>query len=264
MVAVSFALAATGGAGCGETLRQARPGTLEYTERARADYEKAMGSFYNRDWEEAEKRFNDVRSNYGQSQYARLAALRLADIAFEQDKLAEAISAYKAFAQSHRRDAGIPYAQYRVCRALFMQVDDSLLLPPQEEREQGPATEAYRELRNFVQEYPDSKWDREVVYMLESVSGRLVRHELYVARFYLQRDNFKAAVGRIQYGLSTYEGSGLEPEAMVMLGETYLKMNKRKEARETFERLLSTYPESPFVVPARGFLAEMDTGRGES
>ena len=67
--------------------------------------------------------------------------------------------------------------------------------------------------------------------MLEVVTGLLARHELYVARFYLDRDNFDAAVARCEYALTNYSGLGLEPEALVLLGETYLKMKETEKAR---------------------------------
>jgi len=244
---------------CAEEKPAARPGTLQYTEHARAAYERAMRAFYEHDWEEADKRFQKVKREYSQSRYARWAELRLADSKFEQDQLAEAISAYKVFVQAHRRDPGIAYAQYRVCRSVFMQINDTVMLPPQEERDQASVTEAYQELRRFKQEYPHTRWDAEVDFMLMDVTGRLARHELYVARFYLARDNFGAAAARATYALRTYENSGLEPEALVLLGETYLKMKKRREARETFNRVVALYPSSPFVVPARSFLKELDT-----
>jgi outer membrane protein assembly factor BamD len=160
--------------------------------------------------------------------------------------------------QAHRNDADIPYAQFRVCKALFQQINDTLLLPPQEERDQSTIIDAYRELVRFRKEYVQTKWDDEIDYMLRAVVGRLARHEIYVGRFYLRIDRFEAAVGRLQYAIRKYPGSGLEPEAIVLLGETYLKMKKNKEARDAFERLLVTYPESPFTVPAKSFLAEMD------
>jgi outer membrane protein assembly factor BamD len=90
--------------------------------------------------------------------------------------------------------------------------------------------------------------------MLEVVTGLLVRHELYVARFYLGRDEFQAAAARCQYALTNYEGSGLEPEALVLLGETYLKMKEQEKARAAFQLVLDKYPDSPFTVPARRFL----------
>ena len=47
---------------------------------------------------------------------------------------------------------------------------------------------------------------------------------------------------------------GLEAEALVLLGETYLRMKKVDRARAAFEKVLHEYPASPFVVPARRFL----------
>ena len=69
-------------------------------------------------------------------------------------------------------------------------------------------------------------------------------------------------MSRVQYALRNFDGSGLEPEAIVLLGETYLKMKKNQEAREAFRRVLASYPESPFSTPAKKFLQHMDaTGR---
>jgi outer membrane protein assembly factor BamD len=93
--------------------------------------------------------------------------------------------------------------------------------------------------------------------MLRSVTGLLVRHELYVARFYLIRDQFGAAVARAQYALRNYPGSDLEPEAIVLLGETYLKMHKPELARASFQHVLRQYPASAFTVPAQQFLDHM-------
>ncbi len=235
---------------------------LQYTEHARLAYQQALQTFFDKDWEAATEQFKEIKRKYGQSRYGRLAELRLADIAFEQDKLAEAVGAYKGFVQAHRNDPDVSYAQYRVCKALFLQVSEALLLPPQEERDQANVREAYIELRRFRKEHPQSKHTPEIAYMLETVTGRLVRHELYVARFYLNEDNFEAAVSRVQYALRNFDGSGLEPEAIVLLGETYLKMKKNQEAREAFRRVLASYPESPFSTPAKKFLQHMDaTGR---
>ena len=98
--------------------------------------------------------------------------------------------------------------------------------------------------------------------MLEIVVGLLARHELYVARYYLREDRFDAASARVQRVLDTLPVSGLEPEALMLLGEMYLKQKKRTEARKTFERVLTEHPDSPFVVPARHFLAHLGESVG--
>jgi outer membrane protein assembly factor BamD len=93
--------------------------------------------------------------------------------------------------------------------------------------------------------------------MLEVVVGLLARHELYVARYYLREDNFEAANARVERVMKVIPVSGLEPEALVLLGEIYLKQKRKAEARKLFEQVLAEHPDSPFTVPARNFLAHI-------
>ena len=230
---------------------------LRYAEDARRAYQIALESFLDRDWEDARVKLQEVKRKYGYSQYARLAELRLADIDFEEEKYASAITSYRAFAHDHKSDDSVSYARFRICRSLYNQISDPLLLPPQEERDQAATFDAYRELSSFLEDYPNSRWTKDALFMLVTATARLVRHELYVARYYLQQDNFDAAASRIQYALRRYEGSGFEPEAMVLLAETYLKMKRVDEAREVLQQLLANFPQSPFVKPAKNFLVAM-------
>jgi outer membrane protein assembly factor BamD len=230
---------------------------MQYAEDARKAYEKGLESFLDRDFEEARVMMAEVKRKYAYSRYARLAELRLADIDFEQEKFSSAITSYRAFVHDHRTDESVAYARFRICKGLYAQISDTILLPPLEERDQGAASDAYRELNSFLLDVPESKWRKEAQFMLVMVTGRLVRHELYVARYYLGHDNFEAAASRIQYSLRQYDGSGLEPEGMVLLAETYMKMKKRDEARQVLEQLLAVYPASAFTVPARRFLADL-------
>ena len=100
--------------------------------------------------------------------------------------------------------------------------------------------------------------------MLQVVTGMLVRHELYVARFYLQRDEYQPAIDRVAYALSRYPGSGLDAEAVALMGETYLKMNDKAQAEAAFQKLLHDYPASPFAVPAQQFLDFLGSSRGRN
>jgi outer membrane protein assembly factor BamD len=115
-------------------------------------------------------------------------------------------------------------------------------------------------------DYPDSKQTQHVRELITQVLGRLVRHELYVARYYLDRENYDATIARIQYALKNYAGelerlrtssgapSDLEGEALLLLGQTYLRMHKWTDARQAFESVLQGDPRSPLIVQARGYL----------
>jgi outer membrane protein assembly factor BamD len=251
-------LALTAPVGCGASNVESGGGALRYAEDAKKAYDKAMVAFDDHDWEKARSEFKEVKTKYAYSRWARMAELRLADVNARSEHLAEAVQAYRGFVHDHRTDPEVPYARYRICKTLFDQVGEPFLLPPLEERDQAMNVDAYKELRSYVEEYPVGRYAAETAYMLAVVTGRLVRHELYVARYYLNKDAFEAAAARIRYALRAYEGSGLEPEAMVLLGETYLKMKKAAEARETFSQLLGRYPSSSFTQIAKNFLVEMD------
>ncbi len=129
-----------------------------------------------------------------------------------------------------------------------------------------------------MHDYPEAKESGHICDLLDNVTVRLVRHEMYVANFYLNKNNFDAAVFRLQYALRNYVSDvkcvaskshlppgipqrpqeevkdtefGLVPDALLLLGETYLKMRRYTDARSTFGALLARYPESGLVIPAK-------------
>ena len=198
-----------------------------------------------------------MKRKYGYSRYARLAELRLADADYEQDKFPEATAGYKSFIHDYPNDPEIPYARYRVTMTQYDAVSASFLLPALEERDLAYVNDAHASIRAFLNDYPNSEHAPQLLYMQSVVTGLLARHELYVARFYLDRGKFEPAVLRIEYALRTYADSGLEAEGMVLLAEVYLKQKDRQKARAVLELVLTRYPTSPFVVPAKRFLTRL-------
>jgi len=244
-------------AGCDVNPTTKSAASLTYTEDAHKAYQEAMASFNAKEWEDAKALFNELRRLFAYSRYARLAELRLADIEFEQGQYSEARERYEGYIRGHRGDENVEYAKYRVCKSLYLDTGDTILLPPQEERDQDSSRNAYRELRAFHRRFPHSRYRVDAAYMLEVVTQRLVRHELYVARFYLRSDNFDATVARVDYALTKYPGSGLDAEALVLKGETLLKMHQPEKARAVFELVLRDYG-GPFGKVAKRFLARLD------
>jgi outer membrane protein assembly factor BamD len=239
---------------------------LGYTEDAKRAYDAAMEEFTAHNWIEAQQLLREVKRKYSYSKYARQAELRIADADLEQEKYADALREYKDFIHAHRSDADdVVYARSKMVDATYAEIPESFLMPASEERDQAAVLDAYKEMRGFLEEYPDAKQAKHARDLLANVTARLVRHELYVARFYLRKDNYDAAVARITYALRTYgeadsavvtsADSGLKAEALLLLGTTYLKMNKWAEARQAFEAIVHGYAQSPLATSARNYLA---------
>jgi outer membrane protein assembly factor BamD len=261
-VALALALAA---AGCENN----EPKTaLGYTEDAKRAYDAAMEEFNAHNWIEAQTLFRELKRKYSYSKWARQAELRIADADVEQEKFADAIREYKEFVRAHRSDTDdVIYAHSKIAEATYAEIPESFLMPASEERDQAAVVDAYKELKSFLADYPDAKQAKRMRELLANVTGRLVRHELYVARFYLAKDNYDAAVARIQYGLRTYGEAdspnltgaepGLKAEALLLLGTIYLKMDKKDEARQAFEAIVRGYAQSPLAQEARNYLEYM-------
>ncbi|HEY6077161.1 MAG TPA: outer membrane protein assembly factor BamD [Polyangiaceae bacterium] len=245
------------GTACAPTEYQAES-ALDYSDNARRDYQEALAAFEDKNWELADELLSEVKRKYAYSRYARLAELRLADANFQQEKFGESITGYKEFVHDHPNDPEVPYARYRIAKAEYDSVSQSILLPPLEERDLASVNDALATLRSYLSDYPGSEHAEELRYMLDVVLGLLARHELYVARYYLDRGRFDAAVSRCEYSLKMLKDSGLEPEGLVLLGEIYMKQKRRKDARAVLNKLLELYPDSAFSVPARHFLSELD------
>ncbi|MGA3124624.1 MAG: outer membrane protein assembly factor BamD [Polyangiaceae bacterium] len=244
---------------------------LGYTEGAKHAYDQAMIQFKAHQWMEAQTLMHEVKRKYSYSKYARLAELRIADADFEQEKFSDAIREYKEFIHAHRSDEeDITYARSRIADATFAEIPESFLMPASEERDQASVVDAYKELLAFLVDYPRAKEVAHVRELLGKVTSRLIRHELYVARFYLGKDNYGAAVARIRYALTKYpapapspdanapvEDHELQAEGLLLLGETFLKMRRLDDARHSFEVIVSTHGRTPAAVQARNYLASM-------
>ena len=226
--------------------------TLTYTDDARASYVEATGSFNGREWEDARALFGEIKKIFPYTTYARLSELSGWPTSTSSRRSSPRPS--PGTASSSRTTGATRTSSTRATGSrgrLFKDIDDTIFLPPQEERDQATTLRGVQGgSRSYLKDYPTTRFPREERYMYDVVVGRLVRHELYVARFYLRADNFPAAVDRIDHALKAFPGSNLEPEALVLKGETLMKMKKLEDAREVFETVRREYG-GPFLPSPR-------------
>jgi len=242
VVAAAALWAAAGLTGCATSDEATKAVTYSLT--AKQNYEKGLAELKDENYPEAQKYFQFVRSKFPFSKYAALAELAIADTSFERGNYTEAIDAYKQFIRLHptHEKTTDGYAAFKIGECYFKDMpDDVWLLPPSYEKDQAAVSDALREMDDFAKKYPDSPYVKEAQPFRREALKRLVDHEVYVARFYLDRDHPKAAAMRIEGAIRRYPGSGREPELLVTLGQTYLHMGDPARARDTFERVVREY-----------------------
>ncbi len=246
-----------GTAGCTKTISPPRT-SEQFLQEAEAAYYEALESYHDRDWVSVPIEMGVVKREYAGTKWARLAQLRIADAEFQAGSYPEAITSYREFLREFPNDPEVPYARYQVAVCQFESRGESVLSTPLEERDLANIRDADQGIAKFLEDYPNYKDREQLLYMQKWTRGMLARHELYVARYYLNRDRLDAAIARTEYALVNYKSTGLEPEALVLLGETYMKKHLEKEASSAFQIVIDKYPESPFAEPAKRFLKRLE------
>jgi len=228
--------------GCAESDEDTKPVTYSLT--AKQNYEKGMAELKDENYAEAKKYFQFVKQKFPFSKFAVMAELAIADAQYAQGNYTESIESYKSFARLHPTHEKVEdgYVAFKICQGYFKDMPEDLwIMPPSYEKDQSAVNDAQRELNEFRKKYPESPYLKKVDEMRTGVLKRLVDHEVYVARFYLDNDHPRAAALRLEGAIKRYPGSGREPELLTSLGETYLHMNDPLRAKETFTRVVTDY-----------------------
>ena len=167
----------------------------------------------------------------------------------------EAIQAYKRFARVRASHPEVPYARYQAAATRYEQIPEAWALsPPTHERDLAAVKDALRELRKFLLDFPYDERAAEAQKMADRALKLLAKHELYVADFYLTQEEPRAAIVRLRALLKIYPGSGLEPDALLLMGRTQLALRDKAAAHQTFRRLMATHPDTGMAKQAERYL----------
>lgn len=258
LLAVCLCVSALFLAGCA---KRAKPAAGDYAGQAKYAYEEAMDAFESSDYLESLKRFNVVRTRFSYSRYASLAALRIGDVYFAQEKMSEAIESYRRFIQLHPTHPEVVYARYKTGLAYHEQLPgDWFFMPPAYEKDLASTEDCERELRRFMELHPNSPYSEEIGEKLISVRQRLAEHEYYVAVFYLKQGSPRAAAMRLGGLLERFPGLGFDQEALFLLGKSFLMLNDVSKALETWGILIEQFPEHELAAIASSYISKHGLG----
>lgn len=255
LVVGALALSAGWGAGCA-TDSTAKP-KQTYTDAAQQSYMHAKQALDDSNYQDAVREFTSVRSQFPYSKYAPLSDLRIGDAYFDQQKFASAVEQYRSFVQLHPNNSEVAYAHWRIALAFYkLMPEDWWFLPPAYERNLSKTKDAVREMKLFVKRYPDSKYTPKAQKLLAQARRRLADHELYVAKFYLDRDNPRASAMRLRYLLGNYSGLGLDPQALFLLARSYIQLGDMGKAQTALDDLVQYHPDTDLAKKAKRYMAQ--------
>ena len=246
------------GAGLGSTLLGGcglLPDVIDETANWSASklYSEAKDAMAESSYDKAIKYFEKLEARFPYGRYAQQAQLEVAYAYYRQNEPASAIAACDRFIRLHPNHPNVDYAYYLKGLTNFNE-DLGLLgyvsMQDLTERDPKAARDSFDAFKVLVNKYPESKYTPDATARMKYLVNALASHEVHVARYYMKREAYVAAVNRAQTAVKTYPDAPANEEALFIMIKAYdlLGMN---DLRDDTERVMRTnFPKSEYY--ARG------------
>ncbi len=211
-------------------------------------YKQGLARFNKRDYPEALKKFEELKSSFPDSPpYTVLAELKVGDCHFLKKAYVEAIAAYEEFKKTHPSHEEIPYVQFQIGMSYFNQM---LSL----DRDQTSTKKALSSFEYLVANYPPSLFAEKAKEKIAVCKKRLADNEFYVGKFYYKEGRFQAAAIRFEEVLEKFPKDPDADKTLYFLGKSYLELEQWDKAEAAFRKLVTEHPKSPRYEEAKVIL----------
>lgn len=209
-------------------------------------YEEASAKMRDRDYDKAILYFSKLESRYPNGKYATQAQLEIAYANYKKGDAVLCVAAADRFIKLHPNHPNVDYAYYLKGLAIFTERGIIEKFSKQEISDRDPRAlrDSFATFKDLVSRYPNSKYVKDATQRMVYLSNSLAEHEVFVARYYMKRQAYLAAVNRAKYVIEYYPQSPKIEEALVILISAYDLMDLQDLKGDTLRILKTNYPDS--------------------
>lgn len=209
-------------------------------------YEEGEAKMRDKDYEKAISYFQTLESRYPHGRYATQAQLEIAYAYYKKGDPISCIAAADRFIKLHPNHPNIDYAYYIKGLASFNERGIVEKITQQQISDRDPKTlrTSFLALKDLVTRYPDSRYAKDAVLRMTYLVDALADHELHVARYYMKRSAYVAALNRCKYVIEYYPDAPAIEEALVISISAYDALDMEDLKQDTLRVLQTNYPNS--------------------
>lgn len=198
-------------------------------------------------YEDAIASWEKVRERYVSPEVNAQAELKIANAQFQAEKYVEAAVSFEAFLKQYPEHPALSDVLYRLGTSYYQEI-----LAP--ERDQTTTRNALSVFDTLLKRFPEDGRRSEIEPLMAECRARLAGHELHIGSFYLRKEKYAAAIGRLEPIIAQYPAFTALDRVYFELGIAYLRSGNRQRAAEYFNRLNSEYPSSKLLRKAQKLL----------
>ena len=221
------------------------PEPYDAVQDIREAYETAEKARNSQNYRKAISIYEALQARFPFSDFAKQIQLELMYCYYKVDRPDEAISAADQFMRENPTHPRVDYALYIKALTYFEREPNFLERWFRRDLEGRPPRDgelAFSLLKRLVERYPASPYAEDSVQRLVFLKNRLAAYENSVARFYLERGVYVAALNRAKGAIEQYNGADSGRESLVILAEAYEGLGMMDLAADTRRVLQATFP----------------------
>ncbi len=213
-------------------------------------YQEGAAMMVDKDYEKAIVYFQKLESRYPHGRYATQAQLETAYAYYKKQEPVLAVAAADRFIKLHPNHPNVDYAYYLKGLAVFNErgIIEKLSAQQISDRDPRSLKDSFTTFKELVTKYPKSRYAKDATQRMVYLANSLADHELHVARYYMKRQAYVAAINRTKYVLEYYPQSPAVEEALVIMISAYDLMGMDDLKNDTMRIFKTNYPDSPMLA----------------
>ncbi len=186
---------------------------------------------------EAAKKFSEAELLYPQSKWAPRSSLMSAYSYYYGSYYEDSIEELKRFIKIYPKHERLSYAYYLLAMSYYEQIAD-------EKKDLGSIIDAQKNFEFIINNYPNSDFALDAEYKLELIQEILASKEMYLAKYYIEREKWIPAINRYKNVIKEYDTTIYVEEALHRLVEIHYKIGLIEESKKYASLLGYNYQSS--------------------
>ena len=185
----------------------------------------------------ATKKFNEAEMLFPQSEWAPRAALMSAYAYWTSQYYSSASDELKRFIKIYPNNENLDYAYYLLAMCYYDSIED-------EKKDLKPLLESKKNFQILIKKFPSTDYSLDAEYKLLLIEDYLAAKELYIARHYMKKQKWIAAINRLKNIINDYSESIYVEESLHRLVEIHYIIGLENEAKKYAKTLGYNYKSS--------------------
>jgi outer membrane protein assembly factor BamD len=194
--------------------------------------------------------FDILEARYPFGIYSTQSMLDLSYASYKSNLKAEAIVNADRFIRLYPNHPNVSYAYYLRAISNFNKDQNfitELLGQDPSKYDVSKLRQSFDDFSVIVNKFPNTEYAKDSRNRLLYIKNKMAANELYIAKYYIKRSAHIAAIERIKYLLTNYNGTPSTEEGLLILIESYKYLKMNDLASDTARVLKENYPNYTIV-----------------